>query len=158
MITENTVSSDEVEIDAPVGLVWEVLVDFANYGSWNGFCPSCEATLELGAPVTMQLDLGFGPMEQIEYMRRIEPGVALAWGMKNEPGDPIHALRTQYLNPLGEERCSYLSVDEFSGEATPQMMELMAEAVERGFNQCAYDLKAHCEQLYLATPEAPGAP
>jgi hypothetical protein len=140
-----------------VELVWAVLVDFANYNCWNTFCPSCEATLELGAAVTMQVDLGFGLMEQVEFMRRIEPGIAIAWGMQNEPGDPIHALRTQYLSQLNEQRCSYLSVDEFSGEATAQMMELMAKPVERGFNQCAYDLKAHCEKRYRAATDTPGA-
>ena len=35
----------------PTGVVWDVLVDFANYARWNEFCPSCEAELELGSPV-----------------------------------------------------------------------------------------------------------
>jgi uncharacterized membrane protein len=41
MISEDTISSDEVTIAAPVQLVWDVLVDFENYGLWNKFCPSC---------------------------------------------------------------------------------------------------------------------
>ena len=64
MITEDTVSSDEIEIHAPVELVWQVLVDFANYGAWNKFCPVCEAELVIGSPVKMQVDLGFGLQEQ----------------------------------------------------------------------------------------------
>lgn len=148
MITEDTVSSDVVVIEAPIDLVWDILVDFQNYGRWNTFCPSCEAELVLGTAVKMQVDLGFGLQEQIEYMRRIDPCEAIAWGMENKPGDPIHAVRTQYLNKLEEARTSYVSVDEFSGEALPGMMELMAGPVEAGFNLCAYNLKEYCEQLY----------
>lgn len=148
MISEDTVSSDEVVIEASVELVWQVLTDFKNYGEWNTFCPSCEAELVLGTPVKMQIDLGFGMQEQVEYMCRIDPLEAIAWRMANEPGDPIHAVRTQYLKKLGDSRCSYISADIFSGEATASMMELMAKPVEKGFNLCAYDLKSYCEQKF----------
>jgi len=104
VITEDTVSSDEIEIQAPVELVWSVLVDFANYGAWNRFCPVCEAELVMGSPVKMQVDLGFGLQEQVEYICRIDPGAAIAWKMDTKPGDPIHATRTQYLTTQCEER------------------------------------------------------
>jgi hypothetical protein len=150
MITENTVSSDVVVISAPVELVWDVLVDFDNYGSWNKFCPVCDAQLTLGTPVKMQVDLGFGLQEQTETLCRIDPCEAIAWRMENKPGDAIHAIRTQYLNKLAPSSCSYVSVDEFSGEAAPGMMELMAKPVEDGFNLCAYGLKDYCEALFAA--------
>jgi uncharacterized protein YndB with AHSA1/START domain len=149
MISEDTISSDEVTIAAPVQLVWDVLVDFENYGLWNKFCPSCEARLELGTPVKMQVDLGFGLQEQVEYMCRIEPREAIAWAMENKPGDPIHAVRTQYLKKLDDTHCCYTSVDVFSGEALAQMMELMAKPIEEGFNLCAYGLKEYCEGIYV---------
>lgn len=148
MITENTVSSDEVEIDAPAALVWEVLVDFAAYGEWNTFCPAAEATLALDSPIRMQVDLGFGLQEQVEYICRIEAERVIAWRMANRPEDPIHAVRTQTLTPLSGGRCRYVSVDEFGGPGAAEMMEAMAGPVEAGFNRCAYDLKAHCEALY----------
>lgn len=148
MINANTVSSDTTTIGAPIELVWAVLVDFSKYGTWNPFCPSCDAKLEVGAAITMQIDLGAGLQEQTEYITRIEPCTAIAWGMENKPGDPIHALRTQYLTKLDDNSCSYLSVDEFSGDATPQMMELMATAIELGFNRCAIGLKHYCEQQF----------
>ena len=148
MISQNTVSSDKVEIAAPAALVWEVLVDFDSYGKWNSFCPSIEAQLVLDTPVKMQVELGFGLQEQVETMCRIDPGEAIAWRMENKPGDAIHAVRTQSLEVLDEGRCTYISVDEFAGEAAQGMMELMAKPVEDGFNSCAYGLKEYCEQLY----------
>ncbi|MEJ2531734.1 MAG: SRPBCC domain-containing protein [Halioglobus sp.] len=150
MITEDRVSSQEVVISAPIELVWSVLVDFGRYADWNGFCPHAEATLALNEPIRMQVDLGFGLQEQVETICRIEPPTAIAWRMANEPGDPIHAVRTQTLEKLGDARCSYLSVDRFSGPGVPDMMAALGQAVEDGFNRCARDLKRHCEALYRA--------
>jgi len=150
MITENTVSSDEVLINAPAAMVWDVLVDFDNYHKWNKFCPSCEAELVMGSPVKMKIDLGFGWQEQVEYICRIDPGEAIAWGMENKPEDPVHAVRTQYLKAVDDNSCSYQSVDEFGGPELASMMELMAKPVEDGFNLCAYSLKGYCEQLYAS--------
>jgi uncharacterized protein YndB with AHSA1/START domain len=150
MITEDTVSSEEVVIEAPIELVWEVLVDFAGYGAWNSFCPQAVAVLAPGEPIRMQVDLGFGLQEQVETICRIEPPTVIAWRMDNRPGDPIHAVRTQTLTELGAARCSYLSVDEFGGPGMAEMMGALGAAVEAGFKRCARDLKNHCEALYRA--------
>ena len=136
MIDENTVSSDEITIEAPLELVWDVLVDFANYGQWNSFCPSAEASLELGSPIVMKTMLGDQLIDQTEYIRRIEPPFAIAWGMENQPGDSIHAMRTQTLQKLDDCRCTYNNIDEFSGEGVPAMMEFAGQLVEDGFNTC----------------------
>ncbi|GHD27297.1 SRPBCC domain-containing protein [Parahalioglobus pacificus] len=150
MITDSTVSSDEILIHAPIKLVWEILVDFGNYRAWNDFCPKCEAELTLGSPITMQVDLGFGLQEQVEYICRIEPPRAIAWKMNTQPGDPVHALRTQTLEAVDDATTRYVSIDEFSGEGVPMMMETLGAAVETGFNQCGYGLKKYSEQRYAA--------
>ncbi len=147
MITKNRVSSDEIIINAPVETVWEVLVDFSHYGDWNTFCPSCEAELAIDSPIVMQVDLGSGLQEQIEYICQIEPYELIAWRMRNGLEDTIHAVRTQRLTKLNDHRCSYISVDDFSGKDAAEMMKFMAKPVETGFNKCGYDLKAHCEKL-----------
>jgi hypothetical protein len=96
----------------------------------------------------MQVDLGNALQRQVEYITRIEPNKTLAWGMKNNPDDPIQAVRTQTLAARGTEACSYISIDEFSGESAPVMIELMGKAVETGFNSCAYGLKEYAEALF----------
>jgi len=148
VITENSVSSEEIVINAPAELVWDVLVDFENYGEWNSFCPSVKGEPVIGSPVDMQVDLGNGLQRQVEYVTRVEPGRSITWSMENRPGDPIHADRTQCVIPIDASSCRYTSIDEFSGEFVPQMMELMGEAMERGFNACAAGLKQRAETLY----------
>ena len=46
MITANSVSSEEIVINAPAEVVWGVILDFANYGLWNTFCPSMKGRLK----------------------------------------------------------------------------------------------------------------
>lgn len=148
MITENSVSSEEIVINAPADLVWDVLLDFDNYGEWNPFCPSVKGEPVVGSALEMQVDLGNGLQQQVEYVTRVEPPHTITWSMENKPGDPVHADRTQRITPIDEGSCRYQSVDEFSGEFVPQMMEAMAEVVELGFNRCAEGLKERAESLY----------
>jgi len=148
VITQNSVSSEEIVINAPAELVWDILLDFKNYGEWNVFCPSVKGEPVVGAALEMQVDLGNGLQQQVEYVTRLDPHHSITWSMENKPGDPVHADRTQRITPIDEGSCRYLSVDEFSGEFVPQMMEAMAEVVELGFNRCAEGLKARAEALY----------
>lgn len=148
VITENSVSSEEILINAPAELVWEILLDFDNYGEWNTFCPSVKGEPVVGAALEMQVDLGNGLQQQVEYVTRVEPCRSITWSMENKPGDPVHADRTQRITPIDDASCYYNSIDEFSGEFVPQMMEAMAEAVERGFNACAEGLKQRAETLF----------
>jgi len=149
MINEDTVSSDTVTIAAPIELVWEIILDFENYGAWNTFCPSVKNTsLELGSAVDMMVDLGNGPSQQVEYICEVDPPHTIAWRMENKPEDPIHAVRSQHLKAIDADNCTYVTVDRFSGPQAKLMMDSFATNVETGFNQCAYDLKAYAEKRY----------
>lgn len=124
-------------------------MDFEQYSEWNRFCPSIEnSSLAIGSAVDMMVDLGHGPARQIEYICRIEPERCIAWRMANRQEDPVHAVRSQYLEPQDGQHCVYWTVDEFAGPAMKAMMEQLAGAVEAGFNRCAYDLKERAERLY----------
>jgi uncharacterized protein YndB with AHSA1/START domain len=148
MISESAVASEVVTIQAPAEWVWSILVDFERFSEWNRFCPQIKSTLELGAAVEMMTDLGFGLQPQIEYITCIEAPKKIAWSMENKPGDPIHACRSQYITALSHNSCSYYTVDDFSGEQMPAMLEQFAVGIERGFNRCASDLKDYAEKRY----------
>ncbi len=154
MINESSVESDHITIHAPASVVWDVIVDFENYPRWNQFCPEVRGELKLGAPLAMKVDLGNGLQDQVEYITTIEAPHRIVWSMENKPGDPVHADRSQVVTPIDEHSCSYWSIDEFSGEHVPAMMEALAEAVERGFNLCAGNLKARAEALYAESKKS----
>ncbi len=149
MITENTVQSDEVTIQAPAALVWDILLDFENYSDWNGFCPDIKnESLEMGSAVEMMVNMGGELSRQVEYICRIEPGHCIAWAMDNKPEDPVHAVRSQYVKKVSETSCTYVTIDEFAGPEMAGMMKHFAPLVEQGFNRCAYDLKEHAEKVF----------
>lgn len=149
MITDTAVYSDEVTINAPASLVWQILTDFDRYGDWNQFCPSVKnKALEIGEPVEMMVDLGRGLQEQTEYICRIEPERVIAWEMDPANREIVYAVRTQTITPVDEQSCRYISIDEFEGEMTAAVVETEGANVERGFNLCAQCLKAHAEALY----------
>ena len=148
MISANSVSCDEVIINAPAELVWDILIDFDNYHHWNSFCPHIKGKPELGAALHMQVDLGKGLQTQVEYVTAIEPCHRIVWSMENKPGDPIHADRTQKITAIDDSSCRYSSFDEFSGEAAAAVVEQLGMEVEAGFNRCASGLKARAETLY----------
>ena len=150
MITENSVSSEEIVINAPAQVVWDVILDFENYGLWNTFCPGMKGEAVLGSPLEMQVDLGNGLQEQVEYVTKIEPIHTVVWSMENKPGDPIHADREQRIEPIDEHSCRYWTSDAFRGEFAGQMIEQLGAQVEKGFNDCAAGLKARAEALYQA--------
>ena len=107
MITENSVSSEEILINAPAELVWNVLLDFDNYSLWNTFCPTVKGEPVVGSALEMQVDLGNGLQEQVEYVTRVEPCHTIVWSMENKPGDPVHADRTQRITPVDGSSCRY---------------------------------------------------
>lgn len=149
MITKDTVASDTVTIAAPIELVWDIILDFGNYGEWNTFCPSVKNNaLALGEAVDMMVDLGSGPQQQVEYICKIDAPNTIAWRMENKPDDPIHAVRSQHLVAIDATSCTYVTEDLFTGPQAQAMMEALATNVETGFNQCAYDLKAYAEKRY----------
>lgn len=150
MITENSVSSDTVTINAPAELVWEIIVDFAHYGQWNEFCPSIKGQLRMGEPLEMEVDLGSGLQTQIESITCIEAPRKIVWSMENKPEDPVHADRAQEVTPIDTHSCRYVTIDHFGGEMCGPMIEAMGKAVEDGFNLCARNLKARAEALHQA--------
>ncbi|MFT5695008.1 MAG: hypothetical protein ACI9QQ_000983 [Myxococcota bacterium] len=148
MIDESSVSCEKTLIDAPAETVWAVLVDFEAYGAWNEFCPQMKGELTMGAPLEMQVNLGHGLQEQVEYITCIEAPHKIVWSMRNLPDDPIHANRTQLIESIDATHCSYWSIDAFEGKAVAAMMKAMAEEVERGFALCAEGLKREAERRY----------
>lgn len=149
MITDTSVFSDTVTIQAPANFVWEILLNFADYEKWNPFCPSIlNKALEIGEAVDMQVDLGSGLQQQVEFLEIIDAPKTLAWGMTMESEEKLKALRTQSLKEVNAHSCEYISEDAFSGELTPMIIEHMGTAIETGFNQCAYGLKDYAESLY----------
>ena len=146
-----TVVSETVTIEAPVSLVWEVLTDLPHYGLWNPFCVAAESTLEIGAPMNMQLNnypMAGEPYPNVEYFCANVRERLLSWELPFTEEMPYPARRDQVLQALGPERCSYYSTDAFVGPHARHVMFFCGGWVKRAFDDTAQGLKKRAEALY----------
>lgn len=143
------VSSDQVEIDAPAQVVWDILVDLKNYHEWNPFTERVESTLVLGDKVDLYVRLGKQNKIQTEQVREVSPPNTLSWGMTMGLDFLLKALREQKLETVTEDKCVYFSTDAFQGLLTPLVVMLYGEKIRVGFNEMAYALKKRAESQYL---------
>ena len=156
-LTPNSVRA-EIEIDAPIDRVWDVLTDIEGYGDWNPFTPKVETTLEIGDPVHLCVRLvGNNKINRVETVTRNQP-YTLGWDMKMVTRTLLYAERVQVLTPIDENRTRYMTEDCFSGWLRPVVLGLLGKSMERGFRDCAAGLKKVAEAgvAELSRPAARG--
>ena len=139
----------EIEIEAPIDRVWQILNDLQAYAEWNPFTPRVESSLQIGEPVHLHARMiGERLLHRVEWVTRNEPTSgtrALCWEMKMGARFLLHAERCQTLTALNDRRTHYVSEDSFTGLLTPLVMGLFGRAMKRGFEDCAKGLKQRAE-------------
>ncbi len=147
-----------VEIDAPIEVVWAVMVDTARYGEWNSFvreaeCPSPPA---VGDPIRLHVEFtpGGRRVTSPERITRLQApqdaaGVRVAHLAYVFEGWParlglVRGTRHQRLRQAPGGPTRYETVEEFSG---PLVALAGPGRVQRGFERHAADLKARAEAL-----------
>jgi len=137
------VFATRVEIDAPAARVWAILADLDRYADWNPFTPKIETSFAVGTPIVLHVSFdGAKPIQQVEILRRWAPGEALIWGMTMGPAWWFRAERIQRVEPLGPDRCRYVSEDTFAGAFSPIVAALYGGKVQRGFDALGAALKS----------------
>ncbi len=144
-LVRHVVSSDSIEIEAPVHRVWGILVDVGRYGEWNPFTTRVDTSLEVGSPVDLYVTLGPFKLKQPELIQDVVPPRLLAWGMVMGAYWLLETRREQRLESLGDARCRYTTTDAFTGVLTPLVVLLFGGLIRRGFNAMALALKERAE-------------
>ena len=149
--------SATTEIDAPLDLVWSVMVDTDRYPEWNPFVVrvECAGTPEVGTPIRLHVEFAGG--KQVESPERItaleEPydddgtrRAALAYVYEGWPAKLglVRGTRWQRLSQSLGGATRYETVEEFSGPLVPLAGP---ERVEEGFRRHAEALRLRAEQL-----------
>ncbi len=139
------ISSDVVEIEAPIERVWDILVDAERYGEWNPFTTRVETDFEVGSPVDLYVVLGPLKLRQPEWIVAVERPSLLVWGTQFGHPRLLSARREQRLEATGATRCRYLTTDAFTGLLTPLVVLLFGRWIRRGFNDMARGLERYAE-------------
>lgn len=144
------IRSDAVEIEVPIGRVWEVLTDFGRYGEWNPFTTRVSTDSRVGSPVDLYVTLGPVKLWQRERIEVVDPPRLLIWSNTMGHSALLSARREQRLEVLSATRCRYLTTDRFSGLLTPVVVLLCGRLVRNGFNAVAAALKERAEGVSSA--------
>lgn len=114
----------EIDVDAPLAVVWRLMTDFDGYSAWNPFV--VEAAAPAGASVGALLHLRVrwpnGREQRVrERFTSWDPpsptgaGFAYAYVGHLSTLGLVRARREQTLVPLGPARCRYTTTERFTG-------------------------------------------
>lgn len=147
-----------IEIDAPLGTVWSVMLDTARYGEWNPFVEraDCPSPPSVGDPIVLHVRWRDGStarsperVSAVETPRTDAAGVTRATLSYVYAGWParlglVRGTRHQRLTQAAGEPTAYHTVEEFSG---PLVRFAGPGRVADGFRRHAAALKERAEAL-----------
>lgn len=70
----------EIQIQAPLLLIWQVLTDFPAYSEWNPFIVDVHVTFQVGSPIEFTQNIPEEPSSQIKAIfTQIQPQSTIRW-------------------------------------------------------------------------------
>ena len=149
--------SASVVIDAPVDVVWKVMLDTGSYGEWNPFVERADTAqpAAVGNPILLHVVWANGKRTRSpERITAIEPptvdadGTSIACLSYVYEGLPsrlglVRGVRHQRLAQEPDGPTTYDTVEEFSG---PLVRLAGPGRVADGFRRHAEGLRARCER------------
>lgn len=149
--------SAEVSIDAPLALVWQVVVDTDLYGVWNPFCYQidCDGPPAPGVAVLLHVRWANGrTVRSPERITVVTPplhgdnsGTAqLSYAYEGLPDKLglVHSVRHQWLSQEGDGPTVYTTRQELTG---PMVRFAGPARITDGFERHAQGLKQRAESL-----------
>lgn len=138
----------EIEINAPLDTVWEVITDVSRYREWNKFTVECQSTLKPGDPINMKVLLFSKPQAQTETIFTHVPKQSLSYGLDGGALKAIVSNRIHTVKSLGADRTHYRSHFELSGWLMPLVRALMRSRLENGFRVMTTGIRDRAEKLH----------
>jgi uncharacterized protein YndB with AHSA1/START domain len=146
------VAEAEIEIAAPIELVWSVMLDVAKYGEWNPFLHQidCKETPRAGSELMLHVKWegggGASSKERITKLDGPANGTATLEYIFEGFLATIGAVRGTRVQRLRQNAAGtiYHTREEFGGWL---QMFLPLKSVQKGFEAHARSLKSRAEQL-----------
>lgn len=149
--------SAQIAIEAPLELVWQIMLDTERYGEWNPFVERVETPqpAAVGNPIVLHVRWANGRRTRSpERITAIDPPstvadtttAALSYTFEGWPArfGLVRGTRHQRLEQVGGGMTTYRTIEEFSGPLVP----LAGPArVADGFRRHAEGLKERAERM-----------
>jgi hypothetical protein len=133
-----------IAIAAPPERVWAVLMDFADYPSWNPFIQSLQGEARVGAPLTATITPpGRNPQTFHPTIIALEPQRVFAWrGTLPIPG--LFTGEHRFVLERSAAGTVFTQSERFTGVLVPLVGRILA-VTEQGFHAMNEALKARAE-------------
>src|SRR5713226_9495625 len=145
----------EIEIDAPVERVWEVLTDFERFPEWNPFIRRIHGKMQVGSRLDVLIGAtGTRPMRFRPTVKAVIPNRELRWlGRLGLPRlfDGEHIFQ---IEPLGSMRTRFIQRERFRGLLVPLLARSLNRDVRRGFAEMNRALR---ERVTVSAERRPAA-
>jgi len=149
--------SARIDIDAPLDVVWQVMLDTSAYAEWNPFVCQVEASspAQVGDPITLHVRWANGrTTSSPERITVVEPPhdedgrrvATLAYAYEGLPDKLglVHSVRHQRLSQAPGGPTTYETVQELTG---PMVRFAGPARITDGFERHAEGLKQRAEAL-----------
>lgn len=143
-----------LDIDAPIDVVWSIMIDFADYGRWNPFVVEAQASGRpgMGSPLRLTARMPAGWRTRTRHrITAWSPPDGGAARLGYEVVGPLTLLvggaRMQTLESLSPTQTRYTSIEAFRG---PMARFAPARQVEEGVIRHADGLKWAAEGVVRA--------
>ena len=142
------VIDEELEINAPIDVVWEVITDLPSYEHWNPFVVSCRSTLVVGDPIDMRVRIfSWFAQPQRETIQDHISGRRLCYGLDGGRMGAVISRRCHELQAAGPQRTRYQSRFALSGWLAPVTRILLGGCLRDGFRSMTAAIRQRAEQL-----------
>ena len=144
------VTRSEIDIDAPVEKVWNIIIDLERYPEWNTFTPRMGVKqIVVGEEFLLDCQMTEKQLlrDEKEVFLNYEPEqYRVCWGTSRTKGRPgIKSYRWQICEPVNDKRTHFINYEEFHGILAPLVNLLYGKKLHRAFVGYCQDLKKRAE-------------
>ena len=135
-----------VDIEAPPGAVWAVLMDWAAYPSWNPFIRAIAGKAKIGGRLQVRIGLPVGTVPITATVTRLRPEAEIAW----HSGLPIRGLldRDHAITILAQAKgCKITQTQTFDGKLVPAISIVADRLARTGLGRMNAALKTRVETI-----------
>lgn len=144
------ITRSEIDIDAPIEKVWNIIIDLVRYPEWNTFTPRMGVKqIVVGEEFLLDCQMTEKQLlrDEKEVFLAYEPErYRVCWGTSRTKGRPgIKSYRWQICEPVNDKRTHFINYEEFHGILAPLVNLLYGKKLHRAFVGYCQDLKKRAE-------------
>lgn len=135
----------EIEINASVEKVWQILSDFENFPVWNPFVIKALGKPKVGE--VLQIEVQLPESRLLKFTPKVliaEPNKELRW-VGTMPLGMFRGEHFYQIEALGENKIRFVHGEHFSGWTVSLIWKLVGKSIEKGYRLMNEALKKEAE-------------